>query len=190
MTYETQVEDGIDWGANPVWTPDSFAATVDAILADPHGWIASGAAPITDPAQKMSNASWSFQRVSSGTYSVRVLLATPNTTDALCGSVGLTTQGVYSCRYHDAKLGDTEVINLRRWLKGAPGFSIDLDGYHTMVINHEMGHELGFEHMTCPRPGQLAPVMQQQTIVLGGCLPNAYPFAADGTFIEGPWAAS
>jgi hypothetical protein len=32
--------------------------------------------------------------------------------------------------------------------------------------------------------------MQEETIDLAGCTPNAYPFAADGTFITGPWAPS
>lgn len=185
VTYETQVENGITWGTNPVWTPDMFATTVDAILADPRGWTASAAHPITDAKQHQNNASYSFQRVSSGTFAVRILLATPDTTDKLCGSVGLTTDGVYSCRY-----GSTEVINLRRWLKGAPGFAMDLDGYHTMVVNHEMGHFIGFDHMLCPAAGQPAPVMQEETIDLAGCTPNAYPFVADGTFITGPWASS
>lgn len=75
-------------------------------------------------------------------------------------------------------------------LKGAPGFAMNLDGYHTMVVNHEMGHFLGFDHMLCPAAGQPAPVMQEETIDLAGCTPNAYPFAADGTFITGPWASS
>jgi hypothetical protein len=185
VTYETQVEKGIAWGTNPVWTPDGFAAAVDAIVADPRGWTASAAAPITDPAQGLTNASWRFQRVSGSSYGVRILLATPNTTDKLCGSVGLDTQGQYSCRY-----GNTLVINLRRWLKGAPGFAMSIDRYHAMVVNHEMGHRLGFDHMLCPGPGKLAPVMQEETIDLAGCLPNAYPFTADGTFITGPWAPS
>jgi hypothetical protein len=185
VTYETQVENGIAWGSNPVWTPGGFAATVDAIVADPRGWTASQAAPITDAAQGMRNASWRFDRVSGSSYNVKILLATPNTTDRLCGSVGLITLGQYSCRY-----GSTIVINLRRWLKGAPGFPMNLDGYRAMVIDHEMGHRLGFDHMLCPGKGKPAPVMQQETIDLAGCLPNPYPFAADGAFIDGPWAAS
>jgi Protein of unknown function (DUF3152) len=185
VTYETAVENGVTWGSNPVWTADSFGATVDTIIADPRGWTASAAAPITDPSQHETNASWSFERVSGTSYNVRVLLATPDTTDTLCATAGLNTEGVYSCRY-----GTTIVINLRRWLKGAPGFAMGLDGYHTMVINHEMGHRLGFDHMLCPHAGQPAPVMEEETIDLAGCTPNAYPFASDGSFISGPWAPS
>ena len=185
VQYRVEVEDGINWGTIPAWTTARFAAAVDQIIAAPRGWTASANAPITDPSQHMTNASWSFQRVSGPTYSVRIRLATPNTVDKLCGQYGVHTQGVYSCRY-----GQTEMINLRRWLHGVPGFGITLDEYHTMVIDHEMGHFLGFDHMLCPGPGNPAPVMQTQTIDLGGCTPNPYPYAADGTFVTGPWAAS
>src|SRR5262245_21345374 len=183
VKYRVELENGITWGSNPVWTPASFAAATDGILADPKGWIASAEHPITDAAQHMSGASWSFQRVSGTDYSVRVLLATTGTVDKMCGSIGLKTVGQYSCRYSNVIL-----INLRRWLRGAPGFPVDLNGYHTMVINHEMGHRLGFKHMLCPSAGTPAPVMMQETINIGGCLPNIYPFASDGTFIDGPFA--
>jgi Protein of unknown function (DUF3152) len=185
VKYRVEVEDGIDFGSNPAWTPASFAGTVDQIIAAPRGWTRSAQAPVTDPAQHLANASWSFQRVSGTDFSVRIRLATPDTVDKLCGSMGMDTQGVYSCRY-----GQTEMINLRRWLRGAPGFPISLDGYHTMVIDHEMGHFLGFDHMKCPGPGHAAPVMQEQTIDLAGCTINPYPYADDGTFVTGPWAAS
>jgi len=185
VSYRVEVEDGIPWGSNPVWTPASFASAVDTILANPRGWTAAAAQPITDADQHMTNASWRFQRVDGDQFSVKIRLATPDTTDRLCGSVGMTTMGQYSCRF-----GNTEVINLRRWLHGVPGFGTDLPGYRNMVVNHEMGHFLGFDHMRCPGPGQPAPVMQQQTISLDGCLPNPYPFAADGTFVTGAWASS
>jgi Protein of unknown function (DUF3152) len=158
---------------------------VTSVLSDPRGWTKAADAPITDASQKLTNASWSFQRVSGADYSVRILLASPATTDKMCGSMGMNTMGVYSCRY-----GSTILINLRRWLKGAPGFAMNLDGYHTMVINHEMGHRLGFAHMKCPGAGQPAPVMQEETINLAGCVPNEYPFSPEGTFYTGPWASS
>ena len=37
-----------------------------------------------------------------------------------------------------------------------------------MVINHETGHWLGLGHSFCSGPGQLAPVMQQQSIDVTG----------------------
>jgi hypothetical protein len=183
VRYRIELENGINWGSIPAWTPDSFAAATDAVLADPNGWIASANHPVTDAAQRMNGASWSFQRVSGSAYRVRVLLATPGTVDRMCGSAGLRTLGQYSCQ-----LGNLILINLRRWLSGAPGFPVNLAGYRTMVINHEMGHQLGFKHMRCPSPGTLAPVMMQETMNLGGCLPNIYPFAPDGAFLRGPFA--
>jgi len=185
VKYRVEVEDGIVWGANPVWTPASFAATVDEVIAGNRSWIRSAESPVTDAAENMTAASWSFQRVSGTDYSVRVRLATPDTVDKLCGSVGVKTQGVYSCRF-----GQTLMINLRRWLHGAPNFPVSITSYHNNVINHEMGHFLGFDHMHCPAAGQPAPIMMQQTINIEGCLPNEFPFAADGTFIMGAWAPS
>jgi len=184
VKYQVELEQGITWGTIQPWTASGFASAVDGILSGERSWIASGQHPITDPDEQMTDASWAFQRVSDGTYSVRVRLATPDTVDKLCGSAGVQTQGVYSCRY-----GKNILINLRRWLKGATGFT-DLTVYRSMVINHETGHFLGFNHMKCPGSGQLAPVMQTQTIALEGCLPNPSPFTAEGVFVMGPWAPS
>ena len=183
VKYQVEIEQGIVWGDNHPWTVDEFASTVDGILAGSRGWTMSAEHPVTDPDEQMTDASWAFQRVS-GTYSVRIRLATPDTVDKLCGSAGVSTEGVYSCRY-----GKNIMINLRRWLKGATGFT-DMPFYRNMVINHEMGHFLGFNHMKCPGAGQVAPVMQTQTIALNGCTPNALPFTAEGEFVLGPWAPS
>lgn len=183
VKYRVEVEKGIDWG-NHVWTVDEFAGAVDGILAGEQGWTMSGEHPVTDAAEQMTDASWSFQRVADSSYGVRIRLATPDTVDKLCGSAGVNTEGVYSCRY-----GKNIMINLRRWLKGATGFT-NMAFYRSMVINHEMGHFLGFNHMKCPGSGKLAPVMQTQTIALNGCKPNDKPFTAEGVFVLGPWAPS
>jgi hypothetical protein len=184
VKYRVEVEQGIVWGANHEWTVDEFAGTVDGILAGEQGWTMSAEHPVTDADEQMTDASWSFQRVADSSYSVRIRLATPDTVDKLCGSAGVDTEGVYSCRY-----GKNIMITLRRWLKGATGFT-DMPFYRNMVINHEMGHFLGFNHMKCPGSGKLAPVMQTQTIALNGCLPNDKPFTAEGEFVLGPWAPS
>ena len=183
VKYRVEIENGIQWGANPAWTADSLAAEVDRAVATPLGWTASGEHPVTYGPNKINEAGWRFQRISGTDYNVVLKLATPGTVDKLCKAVGVSTQGIYSCRY-----GKTILLNLRRWLKGIDNMpGVD---FHSMTVLHEMGHFLGFDHMKCPGAGQVAPVMQTQTIALNGCTPNAFPFKADGTFVQGPWAAS
>jgi hypothetical protein len=182
VKYRVEVENGIQWGANPVWTTEKTAAEVERVLGADLGWTESAEHPVTYPSNKLADASWSFQRVSGEDYSVRLRLATPGTVDKLCKAVGVDTRGIYSCRY-----GQTILLNLRRWLKGidgAPGVD-----FHANTVNHEMGHFLGFDHMKCPGSGP-APIMQTQTVALNGCQYNSFPFTAEGTFVQGPWAPS
>ncbi|MBV1849715.1 DUF3152 domain-containing protein [Catellatospora tritici] len=159
-TYYVQVESGIT-----TFDPDGFAAAVDQILADPHSWIAS--------------KKWRFKRVSTGvTPNFYIRLATPDTIDRMCGSAGLDTAGIFSCRF-----GNNVMINLYRWTNGATGFT-DLNVYRNMVVNHETGHYLGHDHVFCPGAGRPAPVMQQQTKSLQGCKANPYPYP-DGVHYVG-----
>lgn len=147
--------------------PEEFATAVERTLAEPRGWTAS--------------KRWGFQRVSGGASDVTVYLATPATTDRLCAGVGVQTRGEVSCRG-----GRTVVINLRRWLTGVPHYADALDDYRHMVVNHEMGHFLGHGHVRCGQAGTLAPVMQQQTFSLRGCLRNPYPFPDQRNYLTGP----
>ncbi|GGM57046.1 hypothetical protein GCM10007977_068440 [Dactylosporangium sucinum] len=183
IRYRVEVENGIPWGTNPVWSASKTAAEVDRVIAAPRGWTFSAQHPVTYGPNKISGASWRFQRVSGDGFDVRLRLATPKTVDKLCRAVGIDTEGVYSCRY-----GDTILLNLRRWLKGIPGQPASTD-FHANTVNHEMGHFLGFDHMKCPGRGP-APIMQTQTIELNGCTLNNWPFTADGTFVQGPFASS
>ncbi|WP_051723733.1 DUF3152 domain-containing protein [Micromonospora chokoriensis] len=185
VRYRVSVEKGIEWGDIPAWKPSEFAASIEQVLAAPNGWTTAAQHPVTNADVNLTRASWSFQRISSSSADVDVRLATPNTVDRLCGASGVDTEGVYSCRY-----GKTIMINLRRWLQGAPGYPVSMEEYYAGVINHEFGHFLGFDHMKCPGPGKPGPVMMTQTIDLGGCLPNVSPFTKNGQFISGPWEAS
>ncbi|WP_310376710.1 DUF3152 domain-containing protein [Catenuloplanes atrovinosus] len=183
ITYRVEVERGVDWGElTPVMT-DDFAASIEDVLEHPQGWIGSAENPVTEPEHGVHNQSWRFQRVSGPQYSVRIRLASPGTVDNVCRSVGLDTEGKFSC-----KVGNIIMINLRRWLQGSGVATVD--EYPAAVINHEMGHYLGFDHQGCSGPGELAPIMMQQSLDLAGCKPNVYPFTKDGEFVTGPYLPS
>ncbi|MFI5956533.1 DUF3152 domain-containing protein [Cryptosporangium sp. NPDC051539] len=159
VRYQVRVEKGSGQ------KPDEFAAAVDATLSDPRGWTAA--------------KKWRFQRVSGGNADAVILLATPETTNRICRAGGLDPGGYTSCR-----TGDQVVINLARWLLAVPAFGGDLATYRQYVVNHEMGHQLGHGHVLCGGSGKPAPVMQQQTLGLQGCTPNAWPFV-NGKYLTG-----
>ena len=132
-----------------------FARAVESVLRDSRSWIGAGR--------------YRFERVDSGPYDFRVILASPDTVDALCRPV--RTGGEFSC----ARL-DRVVINAWRWTEGAESFGGDLVNYRRYLINHEVGHFLGHGHAYCSNDGDPAPVMMQQTKTVGECAPNAWPF--------------
>lgn len=137
--------------------PDAFAAEVDAVLADPRSWIGTGELRV----QRVGEAE---------PADFTIYLATPLTSEAMCAEGGLSTEGYTSCR-----LPGQVIINLARWLEAVPDYGAPLQVYRAYVINHEVGHEFGEGHEACPGPGAPAPVMQQQTYGLDGCLANAWP---------------
>jgi hypothetical protein len=103
-----------------------------------------------------------------------VWLTAPN---LMVSTFGDTCDNYYSCR-----VGANVVINYDRWQGATDPWNAahgSLEDYRVMVINHETGHWLGFGHLTCPGSGQLAPVMQQQSISLQGCNFNPWPTAAE-----------
>lgn len=145
--YTVEVEDGLSF------SPRSVAAVVDATLADPRSWAGSGR--------------YAFRRVPAKA-DLRVLLATPGTTDRLCAP--LQTQGLASCRNQRLV-----VLNARLWAAGTPAYAGRLADYRRYMVNHELGHALGHRHTACPGRGRPAPVMMQQTYGLQGCRANPWP---------------
>jgi Protein of unknown function (DUF3152) len=144
--------------------PAAFAETVTGILADPRSWTAGGR--------------YRLQQVGPGShYDFTIYLATPDTRDSLCAG---GADGYTSCRN-----GDSVVLNVARWVKGAPPFKASLTTYRQYMVDHEVGHRLGQGHMLCPGAGELAPVMQQQTLGMHGCTVNPWPYPDGKKFYTG-----
>lgn len=133
----------------------AVASFVENTYADPRGWASGGR--------------WRFQRVGPGQpHDFVVYLVTPGTRDAVCGGS--------SDRYTNCRNGARVVINIDRWVHAVPNYGAPAEVYRQYAINHETGHRLGDGHELCPGTGQPAPVMQQQTLGLHGCVANAWPY--------------
>jgi hypothetical protein len=132
-------------------TAQRFRNVVEATLDDPRGWSLNGRI-----------------RFREGRGSAfRITLASPG---AVAGFAGCSS--AWSCR-----AGHFVLINKMRWDRASgayPGRS-RLQAYRQLVINHEVGHALGFGHAYCGRRGSAAPAMQQQSKGLNGCDANPWP---------------
>jgi hypothetical protein len=158
-TYRVDVEQGLGLDG------ELFAQAVQKTLNDDRSWAHNGAR--------------TFERIHSGEPDFVITLASPGTTADWCAKSGLdTTVDNVSC---DSAATKRVMINAYRWAQGAEPYGDDIHGYRQMLINHEVGHRIGYNHVTCDRDGELAPVMQQQTKFVDhdgiDCRPNpwAYP---------------
>ncbi|MDN3271766.1 DUF3152 domain-containing protein [Streptomyces sp. MA15] len=157
ITYRVDVERGLDLDGA------LFAEAVHRTLNDRRSWAHDGLA---------------FERIESGQPDFVITLASPETTADWCAKSGLdTTQDNVSC---DSAATERVLINAFRWAQGAETYGDEMFAYRQMLINHEVGHRLGHNHVTCDKDGDLAPVMQQQTKFLDhdgiSCRPNPWPY--------------
>jgi hypothetical protein len=87
-------------------------------------------------------------------------------------SFGAVCDETWSCR-----IGNNVVINFDRWNNASEPWNkagLAIQDYRNMVVMHETGHFFGLNHVPCPGGGQRAPVMQQQSINLDGCVFNPW----------------
>lgn len=156
--YAIDVENGIS-GIDSV----AFAAEVERTLADRLSWAGAGGV--------------SLQRVDTADARWRISLTSSLTVRQLCGYEIKIESSCWAPQHSRV------VINVARWVRGAPAYLGKLDLYRAYVINHEVGHALGHLHAHACLSNGLAPVMMQQTIgtksVTGQlCRPNAHPYPA------------
>ncbi len=170
VTYTVEVEDGVELAGGA----EGFAAMVDETLHNPKSWIGSG--------------EYAFQRTDDPQAAdIRITLTSQLTQRAVCGFAIPYDSSCWKSELNQV------VLNHARWVRGAVAFQGNIVEYQHYMVNHEVGHGLGFQHTGCAETGQLAPVMMQQTwglsndylAVLGTdrviadgkvCEPNAWPF--------------
>ncbi|MFF9278815.1 DUF3152 domain-containing protein [Streptomyces griseosporeus] len=157
-TYRVDIEEGLGLDGA------LFAQAVQQTLNDDRSWAHGGGR--------------TFERVYSGKPDFVITLASPGTTAVWCARSGLdTTEDNVSC---DSAATERVMINAYRWAQGSPTYGDQIHAYRQMLINHEVGHRLGYGHVTCDKDGELAPVMQQQTKFLDHdgihCRPNPWPY--------------
>ncbi|MFJ5775898.1 DUF3152 domain-containing protein [Streptomyces sp. NPDC093094] len=161
FTYRVDVEQGLGLDG------ELFAQTVHKTLNDNRSWAHNGGR--------------TFERIHSGRPDFVITLASPGTTAKWCAMSGLdTTEDNVSC---DSASTERVMINAYRWAQGSETYGDAIHAYRQMLINHEVGHRLGFSHVTCDEDGDLAPVMQQQTKFLDhdgiSCRPNPWAYPND-----------
>jgi hypothetical protein len=141
----------------------AFSNYVATVYGHPRGWARAG--------KRFVRIDTSCSR-SKATSDLTVWLAAADKIPTFPGCYDTN----FSCRS-----GDNVVINQTRWRKGARarGWDLGLASYRALVINHETGHWFYLRHTGCPGAGRLAPVMQQQSVSLRGCLPNPWPTARE-----------
>ncbi|WIM72934.1 DUF3152 domain-containing protein [Corynebacterium suedekumii] len=174
IRYVVEVENGVDTAGSG--GDDALAAMVDATFANPKGWT-------NDP-------KFRFEHVSpDDDPDMRIQLTSVDTTQDMCGG-NLEMETSCHVRYNDIS---HVVINESRWVRGAAPFNGDVGSYRQYLINHEVGHGLGYAaHEPCGGDGELAPIMMQQTLSLNNSelasysTEDAYP--DDGaTCVFNPW---
>lgn len=131
-----------------------FARHVQATLDDRRGWSLGG--------------SIRFVRTD-GPSDFTVWLAAADTVPGF----GRPCSSMWSCRQ-----GRNVIINQDRWLGASPSWPYGVETYRHYVVNHEVGHWMGFGHASCPAPWVRAPVMVQQSkggAAMGTCSFNVWP---------------
>lgn len=138
----------IDENVKQKYNTSQVEFLINVYLNDPDGWNSKG---------------YIFEHVSSQ-EDVLIRLSNPSTIKEKCG-----VPSNLSCAEMNGK---HMYLNSERWFHGSKASKLNLDDYRQYIVSHEIGHILGFDHKQCPCSGCKAPIMMQQTLGIGKCIPN------------------
>lgn len=114
--------------------------------------------------------SWKVNFIQDDTnFDFEIILASANNVAKYCNFEGLSCADTWN---------NIVYINNYRWTKGAKPSQLSLKDYRIYLINHEVGHILGFGHAK-PIKNKKAPVMNQHTLGLKGGLPYQWPLPSE-----------
>jgi len=145
--YTVEIENGLD--PTMLGGEAAFAQMIDQTLANPKGWT--------------HNPQFAFVRIDNGKPDFRISLVSPVTVRDGCGYQFPLETSCYNPSF-GADRQSRVFINEARWVRGAVPFEGDVGSYRQYVVNHEVGHAIGYvRHEPCDKQSGLAPVMMQQT---------------------------
>jgi hypothetical protein len=138
---------------------EGFKESVVSALAQSPGWTLGGKLAFKPVA---SGCNFSFGLESEATMAAL---------DPVC-------KGVASCTS-----GSNLAMSRANWVKPPAAWTSTSSAYQSELVNHELGHWLGFEHVSCTVANTSQPVLSQPTVTLGGCSPQWYeiPTEVQGT---------
>ena len=164
MTNKTVWYVSIAVDPNIGYSEKNFARKVKSVLKNKHGW------------ENVLNINFEFVKVDQKKKHPRKIHVRLSDNKFIYDRCDINNM---SCC--DMSTGEVW-INYDRWIMGSNHSKLDIYGYRTYLVNHEVGHALGFLHQTCECTDdnvttcdQYAPVMMQQTLSIGKCKPNLYP---------------
>jgi hypothetical protein len=77
------------------------------------------------------------------------------------------------------RVGNDVIINAARWATPPADWKGPADDYRTELINHEVGHWLGFDHPSCAPGVATDSPLSQVTLTVAGCSPSWHPIPAE-----------
>lgn len=150
ICYNAKIAEDVNFDLN------EFLQILKSVLQDPKGWRSYGYEFVEGNNEK-------------AVKKVEILLCTDKYVKKTCNTINL------SC--YDPQT-DKIYLNFNNWQGGSKS-DLPINRYREYVINHEMGHALGFEHTKCPKTaGNKASVMQQMSKGpdhIKPCVSNEWP---------------